>query len=171
VKVKTVADGGEFASTCQMVGVSQEVGEGHAWTKKMSIQYAALDLIHKLKLVEESLTTKYQRGDIVTQGKYHRPICKTMDYLGGNFVDLLLRYYKTHTVGLSIEFHKEEQSDKKEIETTCSLQGKSTTNVFEGIGYALSEQESKENAALDMILKFGLVTTEQHEAQEKKHQE
>jgi len=188
-----VNEEGQFNSTIVAVGFSMEVGQGHAWSKRLSVQYAALDLVHKLKLTEESFSTMFMRGNVLKGSKWYKPIYKTMDYLKGNFVEVLEKYYKAHGRGLKLKYCSEAQSisktswemeetveisgsshilpdsQTKEIETTCSAIGEGVTGCFEGIGYGLTEKESKENAALDMILKLGLVTEEQHSKQEAKH--
>lgn len=193
LEVDTVNEEGQFNSTVAAVGSSLEVGQGHAFTKKLSVQYAALDLIHKMKLTEESFSTMFMRGKVLKVSKWYKPIYRTMDYLKGNFVEVLEKYYKAHGGGLKLEYWSEEQSisktskevketeeksrshkflpdsQAKEIETTCSVIGEGVTGCFVGIGYGLTEKESKENAALDMILKLGLVTEEQHMKQESKH--
>jgi len=176
---------GQYNSTIIAVGSSNKVGQGHASTKKLSVQYASLDLIHKLKLTEKGFSTMFMRGKVLKGSKWYKPIYKTMDYLKGNFVEVLEKYYKAHGGGLELKYWSVEQSipktskeveetevpdsQTKEIETTCSVIGEGVTGCFEGIGYGLTEKESKENAALDMILKLGVVTEEQHINQEAKH--
>jgi len=193
LEVNTDNEEGQFNSTIVAVGSSIEVGQGHAFTKKLSVQYAALDLIHKMKLTEESFSTMFMRGKVLKGSKWYKPIYKTMDYLKGDFVEVLEKFYRAHGGGLKLKYSSAEQSisktekeveeteeiprssyllpdsQKKQIETTCSVIGEGVTGCFEGIGYGLTEKESKENAALDMILKLGLVTEEQHNKQEAKH--
>lgn len=160
-----------FVSTCSVDGI---VGTGEAGSKKKAIQLAAFDLICKLGLLTKeeierqrerqkkpkeirSFATQLSPNILAT--KVIPPIVKSEQYRKNNFRGVLQEYcQKVGGADALLNFDTIAKSQKLFV-STCVING------VEGVGEASNKKEAIQLAALDLIVKLGLLSHEEVQKQ------
>lgn len=178
-----------FVSKCNLKAIkegtplaSNEEGTGHAGSKKKAMQFAALDVILKMGLI-----TPEQHGKLhpaggkesnatpkkTAQKKKGAPakMIESHQYKNGNFRSALQEHLDRGGKSANLSFTTTEQPSEGGAKNTklfiskCKLQAikdQPVPTTDEGIGHAGSKKKAMQYAALDLILKMGLVTAEEH---------
>jgi len=160
-----------FVSTCCVGGT---VGTGEAGSKKKAIQLAAFDLICKLGLLPKeeierqrerqkkpkeirSFATQLSPNILAT--KEIPPIMESEQYRKNNFRGVLQEYcQKVGGADALLNFDTFAKSQKFFV-STCVING------VEGVGEASNKKVAIQLAALDLIVKLGLLSHEEVEKQ------
>jgi len=160
-----------FISTCSVDGTE---GTGEAGSKRKSIQLAAFDLICKLGLLpkeeierqrerqkkpKEIRTFATQLSPNVLASKVIPKIMESDQYRKKNFRGALREYFRKVGGADPLLKFNTVQSQKSFV-STCVL------NRVEGVGEARNKKEASRLAALDLIMKLGLLPPEEVEKQE-----
>jgi len=160
-----------FISTCSVDGT---VGTGEAGSKKKAIQLAAFDLICKLGLLpKEEIERQRERqkkpkeirsfatqlSPNVMAWKVIPPIMESEQYRKNNFRGVLQEYcQKIGGADALLNFDTIAKSHKLFV-STCIING------VEGVGEASNKKEAIQLAALDLIVKLGLLSHEEVQKQ------
>jgi len=154
-----------FVSTCTFDGT---IGIGEAGSKKKAIQLAAFDLICNLGLLpNEEIERQRERQKIQTEVRVFGsqlsqkaltprvapPIVMNEQYHKNNFRGVLQEYFQKLGVEDEFTFHTIVKSHKWFI-STCAFHG------IEGTGEANCKEDAIQLAALDLIVKLGLLSGE-----------
>jgi dsRNA-specific ribonuclease len=162
----------KFVSKCSFSGI---LGSGEAGNKKKAIQLAAFDLICKLGLLsEEEIERQSERmkkpKEIrsfsieipmnIIASKAIPPIIQSEQYRKNNFRGVLQEYcQKLGGADVILNFATISKTQKS-FTSMCVING------IKGVGKASNKKDAIQLAALDLIVKLGLLSHEEVEKQQ-----
>jgi len=154
-----------FICTCK---AGEITATGEANSKKQASKLAAFAAIQKLlqisptEQIPDKADTPEQKQPNAPKKKENKRIIQNKQYLNGNFRGALLEYLARHHPGVTLEF-KTELRPGVFIATCRAVGGENQKfNAIVGTGHAASKKNALHFSALEFMLKFNLLTVEQH---------